>query len=56
VVKPAQTQQIDSIDKGLLNEIQWVFPLSNRPFYAIANQHNISEEEVMNRISPVLIG
>lgn len=51
MVKPAQTQQIDSIDKGLLNEIQWVFPLNNRPFYAIANQHNISEEEVIKRIS-----
>jgi DNA-binding Lrp family transcriptional regulator len=51
VAKRAQTQQIDSIDKELLNEIQWVFPLSNRPFYEIANQHNISEEEVMRRIS-----
>ncbi len=51
VPKQAQTQQIDTVDKQLLNEIQWVFPLTNRPFYEISKQHNISEEEVMRRIS-----
>nr|WP_162476279.1 Lrp/AsnC family transcriptional regulator [Nitrososphaera sp. AFS] len=51
VPKQTQAHQIDSIDKQLLNEIQWVFPLADRPFYEISKQHNISEEEVMRRIS-----
>jgi siroheme decarboxylase len=44
-------QQLDAIDKKLLNEIQWVFPLVDRPFLEIAKRHDISEEEVMRRIA-----
>jgi DNA-binding Lrp family transcriptional regulator len=44
-------QQLDSVDKKLLNEIQWVFPLAERPYLEIANRHGISEDEVMRRIS-----
>lgn len=44
-------QQLDSVDKKLLNEIQWVFPLSDRPYLEIANRHGISEDESMKRIS-----
>ena len=42
---------IDSIDKELLNEIQWVFPLVERPYYEIGKHHGISEAEVIKRIS-----
>jgi DNA-binding Lrp family transcriptional regulator len=44
-------QQLDSVDKKLLNDIQWVFPLAERPYLEIANRHGISEDEVMRRIS-----
>lgn len=44
-------QQIDSLDKELLNEIQWVFPLVQRPFLEIGKHLGISENEVMRRIS-----
>jgi len=45
-----QQQQLDAIDKRLLNEIQWVFPLVDRPYLEIARRYDISEEEVMRRI------
>ncbi|HXV45215.1 MAG TPA: AsnC family transcriptional regulator [Nitrososphaera sp.] len=44
-------QQLDSIDKKLLNEIQWVFPLADRPYLEIASKHGISEQDVMRRIT-----
>jgi DNA-binding Lrp family transcriptional regulator len=43
-------QQLDDIDKKLLNEIQWVFPLADRPYLEIAGRHGIPEQEVMQRI------
>ncbi len=43
-------QQLDAVDKKLLNEIQWVFPLADRPYLEIANRHGISEDEVMRRV------
>lgn len=43
-------QQLDSIDKKLLNEIQWVFPLVDRPYSEIAERHRISEQDAMRRI------
>jgi DNA-binding Lrp family transcriptional regulator len=46
-----QQQQLDAIDKRLLNEIQWVFPLVDRPYLEIAKRHEISEEDVMHRIA-----
>lgn len=46
-----QHHRIDAIDKNLLNEIQWVFPLVDRPYLEIASRHGISENDVMRRIS-----
>lgn len=46
-----EREQIDSLDKKLLNEIQWTFPLVQRPFLEIGHHHGISETEVMERIS-----
>ncbi len=46
-----QQQQLDAVDKRLLNEIQWVFPLADRPYLEIANRYDISEEDVMRRIA-----
>ncbi|MCI0559909.1 MAG: AsnC family transcriptional regulator [Nitrososphaera sp.] len=44
-------QQLDAADKKLLNEIQWVFPLADRPYLEIAKRHGLSEDEVMKRIA-----
>ena len=44
-------QQIDTLDKQLLNEIQLVFPLVDRPYLEIGKKFNISEDEVMRRIA-----
>lgn len=46
-----QQQQLDAVDKRLLNEIQWVFPLADRPYLEIAKRYDISEEDVMRRIA-----
>ncbi len=45
-----KNQQLDETDKKLLNDIQWVFPLADRPFLEIGNKYGISEDEVMRRI------
>ena len=46
-----QAEQIDKVDKELLNEIQWSFPLADRPFLEISNRYNLSEDEVLDRIT-----
>src|ERR671938_542673 len=45
-----QAKQLDTLDKELLNEIQWTFPLVDRPYLEISKRYNISENEVMQRI------
>ncbi len=44
-------QQLDEIDKKLLNDIQWVFPLVDKPYLEIAEKYGISEQEIMQRIN-----
>jgi DNA-binding Lrp family transcriptional regulator len=51
VATPVQAEQIDKVDKQLLNEIQWVFPLTDRPYLEISKRYNISEKDVMQRTS-----
>lgn len=46
-----QVNQLDLLDRKILNEIQWFFPLIDRPFLEIAKHYNISEMDVMKRIS-----
>jgi DNA-binding Lrp family transcriptional regulator len=46
-----QTEHLDEVDKKLLNEIQWSFPLAQRPFLEISKRHSISEDEVIHKIS-----
>jgi DNA-binding Lrp family transcriptional regulator len=43
-------EEIDTLDKKLLNEIQWAFPLVDRPFLELSKHYDISEEEVICRI------
>ena len=42
---------IDTLDKQLLNEIQWVFPLTEKPYLEISKRYNVSEDEIMQRIT-----
>ena len=44
-------QQLDEVGKKLLNEIQWVFPLVDRPYLEIAKKHGVSEQDAMRRIT-----
>lgn len=41
---------MDELDKELLNEIQWTFPLVTRPFDAIAKKFNTTPEIVKERL------
>ena len=43
-------QALDDLDRQLLNDIQWVFPLADRPYLEIGSKHGITEAEVMSRI------
>src|ERR687897_3596357 len=46
-----ETERLDDVDKKLLNEIQWSFPLAQRPFLEISKRHSIFEDEVIHKIS-----
>lgn len=41
--------ELDNIDKQILNDIQWSFPLADRPFLELAKKYQITEEEVIQR-------
>jgi len=41
---------MDDIDKKLLNILQKEFPLTERPFLAVAEKYGLSEEEVIDRV------
>ena len=41
---------VDNLDKEILNEIQWTFPLVNEPFAEMAKKFSISSEELKNRL------
>lgn len=41
---------MDNIDKKLLNILQKEFPLTERPFWAVAGKCGLSEEEVIGRV------
>ena len=42
---------IDDIDRDILNQIQSDFPISSRPYRAIAKDLGLSEDEVLKRVS-----
>jgi DNA-binding Lrp family transcriptional regulator len=41
---------MDNIDKEILNEIQWTFPLVPQPFHEIAKKFGVTPEVVKNRL------
>ena len=42
---------MDDLDKEILNEIQWTFPLVSQPYHAIAKKFDISDDVVKKRLS-----
>ena len=44
-------QELDAIDKSILNRIQSDFPITSRPYLTVANELNLSEKEVLDRVS-----
>lgn len=41
---------MDNLDKEILNEIQWTFPLVPKPYSEMVKKFGISDEEIMKRI------
>ena len=41
---------MDALDKEILNEIQWTFPLLPQPYEEIAKKFKISDDEMMQRL------
>ena len=41
---------MDDLDKEILNEIQWTFPLVTRPFDSIAKKFDTSPETIKERL------
>jgi DNA-binding Lrp family transcriptional regulator len=47
---PPMDDLFDDIDRAILNRIQSNFPVTRRPFLSIAQNLDLSEEKVINRI------
>ena len=41
---------IDEIDRAILNRIQSDFPITTRPYLSIAENHHLSEDQVIKRL------
>ena len=44
-------QDLDDIDKTILNRIQSDFPMTSRPYLTVADELNLTESEVLERVS-----
>jgi DNA-binding Lrp family transcriptional regulator len=42
---------MDTIDKAILNRIQSDFPITSRPFLAVAEELELTEKDVLERVS-----
>lgn len=42
---------MDALDREILNEIQWSFPLTARPYDALASKFGVSSAELKSRVS-----
>jgi len=47
---PAESP-IDDVDRAILNRIQSDFPVTSRPYLAVANELGLTEKEVLARVS-----
>ena len=44
-------QELDDIDKAILNRIQSNFPMTPRPYLTVADELNLTEKEILDRVS-----
>jgi len=42
---------LDDIDKAIVNRIQSEFPITSRPYLAVANELGLTEKEVLGRVA-----
>jgi len=42
---------LDDIDKAIVNRIQSEFPITSRPFLAVANELGLTEKQVIDRVA-----
>ncbi|MEE8178501.1 MAG: Lrp/AsnC family transcriptional regulator [Nitrosopumilaceae archaeon] len=42
---------MDNMDKEILNEIQWTFPLVSQPYHEIAKKFDVSVEDIKKRLT-----
>jgi siroheme decarboxylase len=49
-VRTSHTDELDDVDRELLNALQWDFPVVERPFAAIGERLSLSEPDVRARI------
>ncbi|CAB1083212.1 transcriptional regulator [Alkalispirochaeta odontotermitis] len=42
---------LDDIDKAIVNRIQSEFPITSRPYLAVAEELNLTEKEVLDRVA-----
>jgi DNA-binding Lrp family transcriptional regulator len=42
---------LDDIDKAIVNRIQSDFPITSRPYLAVANELGLTEKEVLDRVA-----
>jgi DNA-binding Lrp family transcriptional regulator len=45
--------ELDDVDREILNAVQWDFPLEARPFAALGERLGLSEPEVRARVAKV---
>ena len=44
-------QELDGIDKSIINRIQSDFPITSRPWLVVAEELNLTEKEVLTRVA-----
>lgn len=44
-------RELDSTDSAILNRIQSEFPITSRPYLAVANELGLTEKEVLDRVA-----
>jgi DNA-binding Lrp family transcriptional regulator len=50
----SQPNQLDALDKAILNEIQSHFPIVSRPYAEVGGRVGASEEEVLRRVAAMM--
>ena len=44
-------RELDSTDSAILNRIQSDFPITSRPYLAVANELGLTEKEILDRVA-----